>query len=82
MLLQIIIDILRRAGDSPEWTGGGSFALPPQVLQHATRALGNLSDVQARTDAATFLASAPPKLLPETNFPCSKNPNHWHAKGR
>jgi hypothetical protein len=54
--LQVIIDTLQRAGDSAEW--GGGYALPPQVLARATAALETLSDIQTRSDAASFLAGA------------------------
>ena len=56
LMQKIIIDILHRAGDSGEWAGG--YALPDAVLQTATHALVNLSDIQSKSDAADFLAGA------------------------
>ena len=54
LMQKIIIDILHRAGDSGEWAG--RYALPEAVLQTATHALVNLSDIQSKSDAADFLA--------------------------
>ena len=54
LMQKIIIDILHRAGDSSEWAGG--YSLPSAVLQTATHALVNLSDIQSRSNAADFLA--------------------------
>ena len=54
LMQKIIIDILHRAGDSSDWAGG--YALPDAVLQTATHALVNLSDIQSRSNAADFLA--------------------------
>lgn len=54
LMQKIIIDILHRAGDSADWAGG--YALPEAVLQTATHALVNLSDIQSRSNAADFLA--------------------------
>lgn len=56
LMQKVIIDILHRAGNSAEW--GADYALPPAVLTHATDALVNLSDIQKRSDAASFLAGA------------------------
>jgi hypothetical protein len=54
VMQKVIIDILHRAGDSSEWACG--YSLPESVLQSATTALVNLSDIQAKSDAANFLA--------------------------
>ena len=54
LMQKIIIDILHRASDSGRWAGG--HALPDAVLQTATHALVNLSDIQNRSSAADFLA--------------------------
>ncbi len=54
VMQKVIIDILHRAGDSGEWASG--YALPEAVLQRATTALVNLSDIQSKTNAADFLA--------------------------
>lgn len=54
VMQKVIIDILHRAGDSSEWASG--YVLPDAVLQSATTALVNLSDIQSKTDAANFLA--------------------------
>lgn len=69
LMQKVIIDILHRAGDSSEWTGG--YALPVAVLQSAKTALVNLSDIQSKSDAANFLAGKAPLLVclwPCTNF--------------
>lgn len=58
LMQKIIINILHRAGDSGEWAGG--YALPEAVLQTATHALVNLSDIQSKSDAADFLAGTDP----------------------
>lgn len=58
LMQKIIIDILRRASDSGGWAGG--YSLPEAVLQTATNALVNLSDIQKRSSAADFLAGMQP----------------------
>ncbi len=64
LMQKIIIDILHRASDSGRWAGG--YTLPDTVLQTATHALVNLSDIQNRSSAADFLAG----MSPSTTF-CS-----------
>ncbi len=54
LMQKVIIDILHRAGDSSEWASG--YTLPGTILQRATDALVNLSDIQSKSDAANFLA--------------------------
>ena len=58
LMQKIIIDILHRASDSGGWAGG--YTLPDTVLQTATHALVNLSDIQNRSSAADFLARMSP----------------------
>ncbi len=61
LMQKIIIDILHRASDSSRWAGG--YSLPDTVLQTATHALVNLSDIQNRSSAADFLAGMQPMTL-------------------
>ncbi|BDA43155.1 Serine/threonine-protein kinase ATR at C-terminar half [Coccomyxa sp. Obi] len=56
LMQKVIIDILHRAGDSSEWASG--YTLPGPILQRATDALVNLSDIQSKSDAANFLAAS------------------------
>ena len=62
LMQKIIIDILHRASDSSRWAGG--YTLPDTVLQTATHALVNLSDIQNRRSAADFLAGMRFALTP------------------
>ena len=76
LMQKIIIDILRRAGDSSEWAGG--YSLPGAVLQTATHALVNLSDIQSRSSAADFLAGGQHphhELLADS---CTGASHYWH----
>ena len=54
IMQKVIIDILHRAGDASEWASG--YTLPRSILQSATNALVNLSDIQSKSNAANFLA--------------------------
>ena len=61
LMQKIIIDILHRASKSSGWAGG--YSLPETVLQTATHALVNLSDIQKRSSAADFLAGMQPLAI-------------------
>ncbi|KAK9914842.1 hypothetical protein WJX75_001188 [Coccomyxa subellipsoidea] len=56
IMQKVIIDILHRAGDASEWASG--YTLPRSILQSATNALVNLSDIQSKSNAANFLAAS------------------------
>lgn len=71
IMQKVIIDILHRAGDASEWASG--YTLPRSILQSATNALVNLSDIQSKSNAANFLAgthfwTCSPDMLSNTPF--------------